>query len=215
MVSIYVKEMDGTWYGLAYVGEKIVATAVSSAKEKTKGNLIRSIPLGVEHQVVEESSEFAEKTALMLRELERGNEESKSFSIATECVPELVARVLEAAAAVPIGYVASYGDVAKAADAEPKVVGEIMAGNPLYPIVACHRIVGSDFSLVGYGERKTLPALRAKLARLSKEARGFAKEREVLVNGKRLTVYPVELVIRKARKRGLDLRQRRLLDSPR
>ena len=197
---------------MAYVGDKILATAVGSTKEKTRGSLMRSIPFGVEHQIVEESSEFAEKMTLMLRELECGNEESMSFSLATEYVPEPVARVLKAAAAVPIGYVASYGDIAKAADTEPRVVGKIMAGNPLYPIVACHRIVGADFSLVGYGGRKTLPALQAKLARLSKEARGFAKEREVLVNGKKLTVYPVELVIRKAKKRGLDSCQRMLLD---
>jgi O6-methylguanine-DNA--protein-cysteine methyltransferase len=67
-----------------------------------------------------------------------------------------------------------------------------MATNPLYPIVPCHRVVGADFSLVGYGGRKNLPALQAKLARLSKEAKGFATEKEVLVNGRRLTVYPVE-----------------------
>jgi O-6-methylguanine DNA methyltransferase len=209
-----VKEVDGTWYGLAYVGEKIVATALSPAKEKTKGSLMRSIPPHVDHQVVEESSEFAEKTILMLRELESGNEESKIFSLATEYVPEPVAKVLNAAAAIPLGYVASYGGVAEASNTEPRAVGKIMAGNPLYPIVACHRVVGADFSLVGYGGRKTLPALQAKLARLSKEARGFAKEREVLVNGKKLAVYPVEFVIKKARKRDLDLsRQQRLFDN--
>jgi O-6-methylguanine DNA methyltransferase len=204
MVSICVKEVDGTWYGLAYVGEKIVATALSPAKEKTKGSLMRSIPPHVDHQVVEERSEFAEKTILMLKELESGNEESKIFSLATEYVPEPVAKVLNAAAAIPLGYVASYGGVAEASDTEPRAVGKIMAGNPLYPIVPCHRVVGADFSLVGYGGRKTLPALQAKLARLKKEARGFTTEKEVMVNGKRLTVYPVEFVIRKAKKRGLD-----------
>jgi hypothetical protein len=88
-----------------------------------------------------------------------------------------------------------------------------MATNPLYPIVPCHRVVGADFSLVGYGGRKNLPALRAKLARLRKEARGFPREKDVLVDGKKLAVYPVEYVIRRAEK--LDLgpsRQRRLFD---
>jgi O-6-methylguanine DNA methyltransferase len=211
MISVYVKEVDGTWFGLAYVREEIVATATSSTRERTTRNLAGSIPLGVEHQIVEEGSEFAEKTILMLRELESGNEESKRFCLAAKYVPELVAKVLKAAAAIPIGSVASYGGIAKAAGSEPRVVGRIMAGNPLYPIVACHRVVGADFSLVGYGGRKNLPALQAKLARLSKEIKGITREKEVLVDGKRLTVYPVEFVIKKAKKRGLDSGQQKLL----
>jgi methylated-DNA-[protein]-cysteine S-methyltransferase len=205
MISICVKEVDDTWYGLAYVGEKIVATTLSQTREKTKENLLRSIPPDVNDQIVEESSEFAEKTILMLRELESGNEESKSFSLAAEYVPEPLAKILYAAAAIPIGYVASYGGIAKASDADPRTVGRTMAGNPLYPIVPCHRVVGSDFSLVGYGGKKNQTALQAKLVRLKKEARGFTKEREVLPNGRKLAVYPVESVIKKAKKSGLDL----------
>jgi hypothetical protein len=66
---------------------------------------------------------------------------------------------------------------------------------------------------VGYGGRKNLPALQAKLARLSKEAKGFATEKEVLANGRKLTVYPVEYVIKRANKHGPgSSRQRRLFD---
>jgi len=150
----------------------------------------------------------------MLKELEQGKEEFKSFSLATEYIPEPVARVLKTAAAIPIGYVTSYGNIAKTADTEPRAVGRIMATNPLYPIVPCHRVVGADFSLVGYGGRKNPPALRAKLARLSKEAKGFTTEKEVLANGKKLTVYPVENVVKKAEKHGTgSSHQRRLFDS--
>ena len=215
MINIHVKEVGGTWFGLAYTGEEIVATAIGLSKDKAVGNLVRSFQFDVEHQVVEEGSEFAEKTLLMLEELESGNEEHKSFSLAAKYVSEPVARVLKAAAAIPIGYVSSYGNIAKTADTEPKEVGRIMAMNPLYPIVPCHRVVGADFSLVGYGGGKSLPALQTKLARLSKEARGFTTEKEVPINGKILTVYPVEYVIKKARKkRGLDSsRQQKLFDS--
>ena len=213
MIDIYVKEVYRAWFGLAYVGEKILATAVSSTKEKAIRSLLGSIPVDAEHQVVEEGSEFAEKTILMLKELDSGNEESKNFSLATEYIPEHVARVLKAAATIPIGYVTSYGNIAKIADTEPKTVGRIMATNPLYPIVPCHRVVGADFSLVGYGGRKNLPALQAKLARLSKEAKGFVKEKEVLANGRKLIVYPVEYVIKRAEKLSFgSSRQRRLFD---
>jgi methylated-DNA-[protein]-cysteine S-methyltransferase len=213
MIDIYVKKADGVWFGLAYTGERILATVVDSTREKAVRNLLGSVPLDAEHQVIEEDSEFAEKTIFMLKELDSGNEESKNFSLATEYIPEHVAKVLEAAATIPIGYVTSYGNIAKTADTEPKTVGRIMATNPLYPIVPCHRVVGADFSLVGYGGRKNLPALQAKLSRLRKEAKGFATEKEVLSNGRKLTVYPVEYVIKRAKKHGPgSSRQGRLFD---
>jgi O-6-methylguanine DNA methyltransferase len=198
---------------LAYIGERILATVVSSTKEEAVRSLLVSVPLEVEYQVVEEGSEFAEKTILMLKELDSGNEESKNFSLATEYIPEHVAKILKAAATIPIGYVTSYGNIAKIAGTEPKTVGRIMATNPLYPIVPCHRVVGADFSLVGYGGRKNLPALQAKLARLSKEAKSFTTEKEVLANGRKLTVYPVEYSIKRAKKHDLgSSRQRKLFD---
>jgi O-6-methylguanine DNA methyltransferase len=200
MIDIYVKKVDCVWFGLAYIEEKILATVVSSNKEKAVRSLLRSVPCNAEHQVVEEGSKFAEKTISMLKELDSSNEESKNFSLATEYISEPVAKVLNAAANIPIGYVTSYGNIAKIADTEPRAVGRIMATNPLYPIVPCHRVVGADFSLVGYGGRKNLPALQAKLSRLSKEVKGFAMEKEVLVNGRKLEVYPVEYVIKKAKK---------------
>jgi O-6-methylguanine DNA methyltransferase len=204
MISIFVKEMGGTWFGLAYVGEKIVATAVDSSKERTIKSIVGSIQSGVEYRIAEEGSAFAEGTMGMLRELESGDETSKSFSLSGEYVSEPVAKVLRVAAAIPVGYVTSYGNIAKAADTGPRVVGHIMATNILYPIVPCHRVVGADFSLVGYGGRKNLPALRAKLARLNREARGVDKEKEILVNGRKLRVYPVEYVARKAKRKGLN-----------
>jgi len=213
MIDIYVKKADHAWFGLAYTEERILATVVSSTKEKAVRSLLRSVPLDAKHRVVEEGSEFAEKTILMLKELDSGNEESKNFSLATEHIPELAARVLKAVATIPIGYVTSYGNIAKTADTEPRTVGRIMATNPLYPIVPCHRVIGADFSLVGYGGRKNVPTLQAKLARLSKEAKGFVTEKEVLANGRKLTVYPVECVIKKAKEHGSgSSRQRRLFD---
>ena len=213
VIGIFVEETGGAWYGLAYVGERIIATAVTSTKERAVRNLLRAIPSHAEHQIVEKGSTFTHRTTLMLRELDNGNEEFKSFDLATEFMPQPDAKVLRAAAAIPIGYVASYGDIAQTANTEAQNVGQIMARNPLYPIVACHRVVGADFSLVGYGGRKNSQALRAKLARLEREAKGFTAKKEVPVDGGSLTVFPVEHVLKKNRKFGSDAhRQRRLLD---
>ena len=95
-------------------------------------------------------------------ELEAGREEHKSFSLAAEYVGEPLAGVLKVAAAIPLGYVTSYGNIAKASGAEARDVGKVMASNPLYPIVPCHRVVGADLSLVGYagskGRRPSAPS---------------------------------------------------------
>ena len=74
-----------------------------------------------------------------------------------------------------------------------------MATNPLYPIVPCHRVVGADMSLVGYGGKRSDRALRAKLSRLEGEARGEPHPRNIPMPGGALTVYPVERVIDNAR----------------
>ena len=212
MLTIFMKEIDGTWFGVAYAQNKIVATCLESTRAGVKKNLIRSIPTHAEFNVVEKSSDFAEKSISMLKEISQGNEELKSFTLATEYISESTAKVLKAAALVPIGFVTSYGNLAKVAATSPRVVGRIMAKNPIYPIVPCHRIVGSDFALVGYGGRKNTTALQAKLDKLFKERRGFTSERKISTDGGEFTVYPVEHVIRKVEKElGFSHQQKRLV----
>ena len=60
-------------------------------------------------------------------------------------------KVLKATAQIPLGYVTSYGSIAKAVGGGPRAVGNVMASNPFAPIVPCHRVVKSDFTLGGYG----------------------------------------------------------------
>lgn len=214
MIDLCTKEFEGVWFGVACAGKRIVATALDSTRERALKSIMGSISPNVKHQVVEEGSDFAEKAMHMLKELHAGNEESKIFTLADEYIPAPAASVLKIAAAIPLGYVASYGDIAKAAETGPRIVGRIMASNPLYPIVPCHRVVGADFSLVGYGGGKSPRALRAKLARLSREAKGFTAKREIMVGGKSLTVYPVEHVLQRAKERRMDtFNQQRLSEG--
>ena len=66
-----------------------------------------------------------------------------------------------------------------------------MAANPFAPIVPCHRVVKSDFTLGGYGG-----GLKVKVEFLSREKRGFSISKEIEVNGRGLEVFPVEYVLR-------------------
>ncbi len=54
---------------------------------------------------------------------------------------------------IPFGRTASYGDIARAIG-NPKAVRAVGAANgrnPISLVVPCHRIIGSDGSLTGYG----------------------------------------------------------------
>jgi methylated-DNA-[protein]-cysteine S-methyltransferase len=63
---------------------------------------------------------------------------------------------------IPYGATASYGDIARALGKSPvaaRAVGAANGANPIAVIVPCHRVIGSDGSLTGYGgglDRKEL-----------------------------------------------------------
>ena len=62
---------------------------------------------------------------------------------------------------IPYGETASYGEVARAIGAPdaPRAVGLANGRNPIAVIVPCHRVIGANGSLTGYGgglERKRL-----------------------------------------------------------
>jgi methylated-DNA-[protein]-cysteine S-methyltransferase len=215
VIEIHVTEVGGRWYALACYEKELVATAAAGAREGAVYAVSRLLPTGVEHRIAQQPVPHATETLAMLAALESGDESKRRFSLSPRYVPERLARILTTAAAIPIGYVTSYGQVARTANNEARAVGRVMASNPLYPIVPCHRVLGTDFSLVGYGGRRSPSALEAKLNRLRAEQRGRESERDVEIDGASLRVYPVERVIERAdRERQEASRQRRLFDEP-
>ena len=62
---------------------------------------------------------------------------------------------------IPYGETISYGEQARrlGRPADPRAVGQANGRNPIAVIVPCHRVIGADGSLTGYGgglERKRL-----------------------------------------------------------
>jgi O-6-methylguanine DNA methyltransferase len=219
VISVWLEKAGPHWFGVAYHGGRLVATAIGANRRTAAGAVRASLPRGCEYQMAKEGSEYARSVVRLLARLEAGNEEAPFFELCPDCVGEPLASVLRAASAIPRGYVATYGGIAAVAGTEARVVGQVMSTNPLYPIVPCHRVVGSDLSLVGYSGRQDPAALRAKLDRLRAEARGFLQEKvigtaggavarpgggTVARPGGGLRVYPVERVIAKAAREGLD-----------
>jgi O-6-methylguanine DNA methyltransferase len=150
---------------------------------------------------MEEPSEQSASTLRMLADLDRGEEKGKRF-VLSPYVQEPLRSVLQAAAAIPLGFVSTYGSIARAAHTDAQTVGQIMATNPLYPVVPCHRVVGADLSLTGYRGSRKAPALRAKLERLRGEKQGFVEEAMIETTGP-LKVVPVEWALIKAAKDGV------------
>ncbi|MCG6928763.1 MAG: MGMT family protein [Acidobacteria bacterium] len=213
VISVLAREADGMGFAVAFVGERLVATAVASTRSEVLRFVERRLPRDASRKAVEGGSPFGDRVIGMLRELEAGHEENKAFSLATELLAEPLPAVLTTAAAIPMGYVTSYGNIARASGTEARVVGRIMATNPLYPVVPCHRVVGADLSLVGYRGRTEGPDLDAKLARLRGEARSWPREKVVPLDGGSLLVYPVERVLDSAEWSGPHAtRQRKLFE---
>ena len=82
----------------------------------------------------------------------KGNRKVFSLPLKTEgtAFQQQVWRQLER---IPYGAVASYGDVARAIG-KPKAcraVGSANHSNPIALIIPCHRVIGADGTLTGYG----------------------------------------------------------------
>jgi O-6-methylguanine DNA methyltransferase len=195
VIELYVKNIEEVWFGVAYEGEHVLATSFGLDKKRTLEGLKDSISSksGFEH--VEKPSAFAEHIVSLAKNAYDGNGVSTAFILKMKHLSEHNRRVLYAVSLIPFGFVSSYGAVAKAVGTSPRAVGHAMATNPMAPIVPCHRVVGSDFSLVGYGG-----GLESKLKFLKRERKGFTSKREIPINGKGLLVFPVEFVLGKFEK---------------
>jgi methylated-DNA-[protein]-cysteine S-methyltransferase len=193
MLTLYAKNIDGVWFGLACANKSVFATAFAPNQEQVLRSLLRSIPLNVPFQHSKGSTIFAEQVIATLRDIYNGKDIKNTFSLAMKHLSAYSRKVLEATAKIPVGYVSSYGAIAKVVRGSPRAVGRVMALNPFPLIIPCHRIVASDFSLGGYGG-----GLQVKLEILNREKRGYSREEDIPIKGGRMQVFPVELVLERA-----------------
>ncbi len=101
---------------------------------------------------IEQSDEVLEQTMKQVDQYLNGNR--KEFDMPLLMVgTDFQRRVWKALMRVPYGTTSTYGQIAEAIDSPRAVraVGNANAVNPISIIVPCHRIIGSDGGLVGYG----------------------------------------------------------------
>jgi methylated-DNA-[protein]-cysteine S-methyltransferase len=83
----------------------------------------------------------------------RGERKAFSLPIDWSGLKPFQVQVLQRCAAIPYGSLMTYGQLA-AACGRPKgpiAVGSLMASNPMPLVVPCHRVIGSDRRLHGFG----------------------------------------------------------------
>jgi methylated-DNA-[protein]-cysteine S-methyltransferase len=83
-------------------------------------------------------------------------------------IPEFTKRVLLACHRIPPGETRSYTDLAREVGSPlaARAVGQAMRRNPMGLIIPCHRVIGSDGSLVGFAGKSRALALKASLLAL-------------------------------------------------
>jgi methylated-DNA-[protein]-cysteine S-methyltransferase len=101
----------------------------------------------------EPGSERVREAVKQLREYFAGRRRRFDMTVDLAGQTPFQRQVLEAAARVPAGSVASYGDIARAVGRPraTRAVGAALGQNPVPIVVPCHRIIGSDGGLHGYG----------------------------------------------------------------
>jgi methylated-DNA-[protein]-cysteine S-methyltransferase len=186
MINIYHKKLDEIWYAAALEDDKVIATNFGSNESKVVKQLMGSLPYNTPFQMAEKSNQLAEKLLTTLKSMFTGENVSSDFKFEMAHLHKYSKKVLAVLAKVPVGYVTTYGALAKATGGGPRAVGNVMAANPFAPLIPCHRVVRSDFRLGGYGG-----GLATKRRILEHEDRGYREERKIKVGGAVLAVYPV------------------------
>jgi len=147
-----------------------------------RGTVDERIKKALNAEFVERDDEILEKTRRQLDQYFKGLR--RKFDIPVLMVgTDFQRRVWNVLMKVPYGDTSTYSQVAKDVGNERAVraVGNANAANPISIIVPCHRIIGSDGELVGYGgglsvKRRLLELEQSNLADRRQDVSGQADD---------------------------------------
>jgi methylated-DNA-[protein]-cysteine S-methyltransferase len=191
LIEIYSQTIDGVTFAIAQNQGEILTTTFRPSKEDALVTILDNLPFNLPFQVFHTPTPQAKTTLDTLKTIYDGKEATLDLPLATTHLPGYTQKVLKATMAIPPGYVSTYGAIAAAVGGGPRAVGNAMACNLFAPVVPCHRVVKSDFTLGGYG----LGDLRAKFDFLQRERRGYSESKAIVVCGGTLQLVPVEHVL--------------------
>lgn len=98
------------------------------------------------------SDDLLSEATRLLRRYFSGRRVGFDLPLALEGMTDFARRVMGACAQIDYGQTRSYAQVAAAVGSPraARAVGQALARNPLPVIVPCHRVIGSDGSVVGF-----------------------------------------------------------------
>ncbi len=191
MIHIYQQKIGDLWCAAALQDEKIWATAFTKNDKEAVKQILDSLPYNKPFQTEDKLDPHAEKVLEAIGAVVAGENISTSFSFERSHLSKYAQKILlDCLVRVPVGYVTTYGSLAKTAGGGPRAVGQIMASNPFAPLVPCHRVIKSDFSIGGFGGGYG-GGVKVKLAMLQREDRGFTKPSQIKTELGRLKIFPV------------------------
>lgn len=189
MIHVCNKKIGAVWYSAAVQDNQVLATTFSFEEPDLK-NMLRRLPQGVPLQVLEKPSPLLANVLDTLDNIFNGkNEEPYNFKINTDSLSSHTQKVLNCTRMVPVGYVTTYGAIAKVAGGCARSVGHVEASNPVPLLIPCHRVVRSDLSAGGYGYGE-----QVKLELLHREKRGCEKSKKLELNDGELSLFPAEWI---------------------
>ncbi len=189
MIHIYCKNIDEMWFATAIENETIMATTFAPNENDVLKHILKNLPYNAPFQMVEKPTLFSRKVLSALKSIFDGKNASSKFKLEMKHLSVYAQKVLRCVSSVPVGYVTTYGEVAKAMGGSPRAVGRVMATNPFSPLVPCHRVVRSDFTLGGFGH-----GIAVKWEILQRENRGYSQSKKLKVNGKSLSLFPINFL---------------------
>ncbi len=155
--TLYIGEVKETPLGdiwLACSNRGLVAVQWASAHPQLLDYLTRRLK-----RPVEENPKRMSRAATQLREYLKGKRRQFTIPIDWSWMRPFQREALLATFAIPYGRTSTYGELA-AQIGRPRAaraVGRAEATNPMPLVIPCHRVLGANGKLTGYGGGEGLP----------------------------------------------------------
>jgi methylated-DNA-[protein]-cysteine S-methyltransferase len=149
---IFYSQIDSTPAGALWVAvtdKGLYAVEFDKPEEAFLNILKRRSPGGV----IQHDAERTAEACRQIIEYFQGQRAVFELEVDLSGLPGFQQEVMKATLAIPYGQTATYGEIA-AAIGHPgaaRAVGRAGATNPIPLVVPCHRVIGSDGKLHGYG----------------------------------------------------------------
>jgi O-6-methylguanine DNA methyltransferase len=151
MDKLYIGQTGKTRLGvfwLAASDQGLVAVEWGQSRDEFESYLSRRY-----RRTVENSSDYITEAATQLKEYLAGQRQAFSLTIDWTVLRQFQQAVLRATCEIPFGETRTYKEIAGhvGRPRAARAVGRAEATNPMPLVIPCHRVIGVDGKLHGYG----------------------------------------------------------------